>query len=162
MPFVWNTRLNTQIKDIDEQHRRIVDYINELEQANLSGDREKIGDAIDGVIDYTQSHFAFEENLLEEAGYRFVKPHKKVHDLFIRRIDSYAKRHQAGEEVGEELYTLLCNWLLTHIQHDDADYASTVRENLEEALLGQKKESNWFSRFLRNGGGVAQARQTSQ
>jgi len=152
MPFVWNARLNTNIKVIDEQHRRIVDYINELEKANLTGDRQMISEAIAGVTDYTQSHFAFEESLLEEAEYRYLKPHKKVHELFIRRIDSYAERHVKGENVGEELYNLLSNWLVNHIQHDDADYVSTVKESVEVAIRKRQKEGNWFSRFLRGKG----------
>ncbi|KXU34469.1 hypothetical protein AXE65_07310 [Ventosimonas gracilis] len=152
MPFVWNNRLNTNIRVIDEQHRRIVDYINALEQANLTADRQMIAEAIAGVTDYTQSHFAFEESLLEEAGYRFIKPHKKVHELFIRRIDSYAERHNKGENVGGELYNLLSTWLINHIQHDDADYVASVKDKVEGALIRRQKEGNWFTRFLRGKG----------
>jgi len=152
MPFVWNARLNTNIRVIDEQHRRIVDYINALEQANLTADRQMIAEAIAGVTDYTQSHFAFEESLLEEADYRFLKPHKKVHELFIRRIDSYAERHNKGENVGEELYNLLSTWLVNHIQHDDADYVASVKDRVEGVISRRQKEGNWFSRFLRGKG----------
>jgi len=152
MPFVWNARLNTNIKVIDEQHRRIVDYINALEQANLTGNRQMIAEAIVGVTDYTQSHFSFEESLLEEAGYRFAKPHKKVHDLFIRRLNEYALRHNQGEHVGEELYSLLSNWLVNHIQHDDADYVASVKENVEGVINKRQKQANWFTRFLRGKG----------
>jgi len=151
MPFVWNAQLNTNIKEIDEQHRKIVDYINVLERANQKADRQMIAEAMAGVIDYTQSHFAFEESLLEEAGYRFVKPHKKVHELFIRRINSYVERHNKGENVGEELYKLLSTWLVNHIQHDDADYVASVKVNVEGVISKRKKQANWFTRFLRGG-----------
>jgi len=146
MPFVWNAFLNTSIKVIDEQHQRIVVYINELEQANLSGNRDKIGKAINGVIDYTQSHFSYEESLLEKAGYRYIKSHKMVHDLFISRINRYAERHQKGEDVGKELFSLLSSWLINHIQHDDASYVSAVKPVLQQ--MEQKPQPEAANSFI--------------
>ncbi len=49
------------------------------------------------------SHFAFEESLQEEAGYAFCKPHKRVHELFVRKVSEYVERHRLGDEIGEEL-----------------------------------------------------------
>ena len=34
LPIAWNSELDTGIDVIDQQHRRIVDYINALEAAN--------------------------------------------------------------------------------------------------------------------------------
>jgi len=40
-------------------------------------DKESVRRVLDDLIDYTMSHFAFEESLQEEAGYKYAKPHKK-------------------------------------------------------------------------------------
>lgn len=69
--------LDTGIAEIDRQHRRIVDYINRLYELRSSPDREGLGDVIGEMIDYTVSHFVFEESLIESAGYMFAGPHKR-------------------------------------------------------------------------------------
>ena len=70
---------NTGIDVIDDQHKRILDYINQIDQ---NTDRHHTKQILDDIIDYTQSHFTFEESLQEEAGYKYRVPHKRVHDLF--------------------------------------------------------------------------------
>ncbi len=127
MPIIWEARLDTGIDVIDAQHRRIVDYINDLELAKAKGDRRLVTDVIEQLIDYTQSHFGFEEAMLEEAGYKFLKPHKKVHELFIKRVTDFTMRAAKGEEIADELHSMLCKWLLNHIANEDRDYAEAVR-----------------------------------
>ncbi len=77
----WASEYNTGIDVIDEQHKRILDYINEIDDVKDDEDRRRIKDVLDNIIDYTQSHFTFEESLQEEADYKYRVPHKRVHDL---------------------------------------------------------------------------------
>lgn len=82
----WVPEYNTGIDVIDDQHRRILDYINEIDAIDVNTDRERVKQILENIIDYTQSHFTFEESLQEEAGYKYRVPHKRVHDLFIKKI----------------------------------------------------------------------------
>lgn len=34
--------------------------------------REKVGEVIDQMVDYTLTHFAFEEEMMEKAGYKIL------------------------------------------------------------------------------------------
>ncbi|WP_217999572.1 bacteriohemerythrin [Thauera butanivorans] len=151
MPFIWSSDLDTGIDVIDQHHRRIADYINALEIANASGNRAEVGRTLDDLVDYTVSHFAFEESLQEEAGYAFCKPHKRVHELFVRRVNEYVERHRLGEDIGAELYKLLSTWLVNHIKRDDADYVAAVRTNMLGIIAEkrERKDTGWFSRFFR-------------
>ncbi|WP_245896155.1 hemerythrin domain-containing protein [Ottowia oryzae] len=63
----WVPELDTGIAEIDTQHRRIVDYINKLRDLRESHDRQGLSDVIAEMVDYTMSHFAFEEALIENA-----------------------------------------------------------------------------------------------
>lgn len=150
MPIAWNPELDTGIDVIDQQHRRIVDYINALEAANAGGDRAAVGRTLDDLVDYTISHFAFEESLQEEAGYAYSKPHKKVHELFVRRVDEYVERHRLGDDVGGELLKLLASWLVNHIRRDDADYVGAVKTNMIGIIAEkrEKQDTGWFRRFF--------------
>lgn len=135
MPIVWDQRLDTGIEVIDAQHRRIVEYINDLEVAKLQHDKRLVTDVIEQLIDYTQSHFGFEESMLEEAGYKFLKPHRKVHELFIKRVTEFTMRAAKGEEIADELHSMLTKWLLNHIANEDRDYAVVVKQ-----MVGEPKD----------------------
>lgn len=152
MPIYWTNDLNTGIDVIDHQHRQIVDYINQIEAANIAKDKTKIKEVVSACVDYTLSHFAFEESLQEEAGYKYCKPHKKVHDLFTRKVAEYQERVNMGDDIGEELYGMLSRWLINHIKRDDADYVAAVKANMVNIIKEKetKQETKgWFARFFR-------------
>mgnify|MGYP001241859005 FL=1 len=128
MPIVWDSKLDTGIEVIDSQHKRIVEYINDLEIAKTKADKRLVTDVIEQLIDYTQSHFGFEEAMLEEAGYKFLKPHRKVHELFIKRVTEFTMRAAKGEEIADELHMMLSKWLINHIASEDRDYADAVKK----------------------------------
>ncbi|MDO4725492.1 MAG: bacteriohemerythrin, partial [Comamonadaceae bacterium] len=107
----WTPDMNTGIAEIDRQHRRIVEYINMLHEVRQTHDRQRLGEVIAEMVDYTISHFAFEEALIEEAGYVFSGPHKKVHELFTRKVTQMQRRFDSGEDVSEELHGMLSRWL---------------------------------------------------
>lgn len=148
MAIVWTPDMNTGIDVIDKQHSRIVDYINELEEAIAQHDDPAIGHVLEACVDYTLSHFAFEESLQEEAGYKYCKPHKKVHEMFASRIDEYKARYLLGEDIAPELHTLLQRWLVTHIKQDDADYVAAVKASVAAEAAPKSEGRRWFRRLF--------------
>ena len=147
--LIWTKDLNTGIDVIDSRHKRIVKYINDLHDAHRLNDRKAIGEVIEATIDYTLSHFGFEETLMEDAGYPYVRPHKKIHELFIRRISEYQQRFHNDEDITDELYQLLGRWLFNHIRHDDAGYVKAVKSNMNK-LTSDKSDGGWLSRSIRS------------
>lgn len=135
----WMPDLDTGIKEIDVQHRRIFEYINTLHELLETHDRAQLGEVIAETVDYTISHFAFEEALMESAGYMFSGPHKRVHDLFTRRVAEMQKRFNAGEDVTEELHDLLSRWLFNHIRNEDHGYIEAVQAYMDERNRLQAK-----------------------
>lgn len=144
--FEWTEDLETGIDIIDEQHKRIVQYINNLYDASHGGNPKVVGEVIDELVDYTISHFAFEESLMEKADYAFLEPHKKVHELFVKKVNQFVERHAKGEDVSGELLRMLQRWLLNHIKHEDADYSAVVKRSM--ALMKKEDTRSWLSRFF--------------
>ncbi len=137
----WTDDLNTNIKVIDNQHRRIVDYINQVYEAQEKDSKEMVDEVISDLVDYTVSHFSFEESLMEQAKYPFLGPHKKVHELFIRRVTQLVERNNAGEDVTDELLIMLRKWLINHIKSEDQDYIDVVFRNINNVeLTGERKK----------------------
>jgi len=124
----WTEDLNTGIQVIDNQHQRIVEYINTLDDVSRIPDREVVGKVVGDLIDYTYSHFAFEEALMEEAGYEYLSIHQNTHNSFCERIDQFRKRFDDGEDIAESLAELLRAWLINHIMSDDESYAALVKD----------------------------------
>ncbi|HRF54207.1 MAG TPA: bacteriohemerythrin [Aquimonas sp.] len=149
MTIAWNAALHTGIDVIDQQHQRIVDYINRLEALLHSHDEESLSDILAEVVDYTLSHLAFEESLMEEAGYPLLKPHRAVHEHFTHRVQTYAHRFRCGEDIGAELYGMLSTWLVHHIQRDDMAYVKDVTHYLHHNRQQNASEHGWLARTLK-------------
>ena len=143
--LVWQAELETGIDVIDQQHQRIVALINQLGEAE---DREGLATVLEELVDYTLSHFAFEEELLEESGYSFGPAHKRVHDMFVRRVGEYRMRFEAGEDIAAELKGMLARWLFNHIRGDDKAYAEQVKRHLNQ-FARDHQEGSWLGRTLK-------------
>lgn len=148
MPRIeWTDELCIGIPVIDGQHRRIVNYINELHDAGETAPASVTGRIIDDLIDYTYSHFAFEESLMEEAGYDALPIHIKTHRAFREQVDALKARHQNGENTAAELCQLLQNWLIHHILNDDNSYAGLVKQKLPR--IENQHESSWIGNAIK-------------
>jgi len=144
----WSNELDTGIEIIDKQHRRIIDLINELQGAHESGDPKVIDHVLGELVDYTLSQFSFEEELQEKANYPFYKAHKRVHEIFTKRVAEFQQRANGGENVAPELLAMLKIWLVNHIKGDDKDYVEAVVNSLGIELKRPEK-SGWLSASLK-------------
>jgi hemerythrin len=157
--LIWSKNLSVGIDVIDKQHMRIVSYINDLDDAmRLSSDpraRARIESILRSAIEYTESHFGFEEAMLEDVNYPFLKAHKKIHELFVRRMLDYQRRLSEGENITLELHETLTRWLVNHIKSEDMDYSRWIaKPDLQASAQTaqtkeQLKEPGWLSARLK-------------
>lgn len=121
--LIWTDNLNTGIPVIDTQHKRIVDYINKLYCAlSNKADKAAVRDVIDELLDYTLTHFAFEEGMLDEYDYAQLAAHKGLHEQFAAQVRELRDRFDSSEDTSVELNNLMVTWLFNHILHEDAKY----------------------------------------
>jgi len=144
--IVWSDDLATGINVIDCQHKRIVHYINQLTDAKRLDAPEIVGEVLLELIDYTLSHFAFEESLMDDAGYSAAAIHKRTHNAFREKIQDYQKRHKSGEDVSDALFQLLNVWLMNHIAEDDDSYVPVVKENI--IGINSAEKENWLKKKI--------------
>lgn len=130
--MIWNPQFETGIPEIDTQHKRIVVLVNQMREAKLNKDMDAVASVITEMVDYTISHFAFEEVLMEDSGYRFLRAHKRVHELFTQRIPEFQARFAAGEDITEELHNMLSHWLDNHIRGEDQGYVKAIKAYMEQ------------------------------
>lgn len=131
MNIVWTPDYEIGIEVIDNQHRRIVEYINEVYAVREQQEaRERLAEVLFDLVDYTMSHFAFEEALMDEAGYPDLALHRLTHDTFSRQIQTFKSRFENGEDIAEDLANMLQRWLLEHIVTDDVSYSEVVKQKI--------------------------------
>jgi hemerythrin len=138
--WTWDPVLLIGVDTIDTQHRRIVDYINELHIAHLEKNQNKVSQVLAGLVDYTLTHFAFEEGLMVIVDYPVTDAHKKAHARFTARVHNYKKQHEAGQDVTMPLMSELKLWLTNHIKNEDKHYAPYVQKVFDDG---------WMSRLVR-------------
>ena len=100
----WTSDLDTGIAEIDNQHRRIVDYINRLNELRHTHDRAGLSDAIGEMVDYTMSHFALSRwlfNHIRNEDHGYVDSAKAY--LRMTAGGQQSEREQLKAEVLREL-----------------------------------------------------------
>ena len=140
----WSDELSVGVDVIDKQHQRIIEYVNKLHD-NVH-DRAILKDVLEDTIEYTESHFGFEEEMMAEANYPYLRAHKRIHDLFIRRVARYKERFDAGEDIAEELHDTLVRWLVTHIKSEDANYGPALIKKF--GATWKKAKKGFWSRLF--------------
>lgn len=126
----WGPKYHIGLKSIDNQHKILVDLMNELYEAFGSHKNKKIiKRVLKELLDYTIYHFGNEENMFEKYGYKESENHEEQHQKFIQRIEQFKKDFEKGNAVlSFDLIDFLKKWLLNHILKIDVKYVSYLKE----------------------------------
>jgi hemerythrin-like metal-binding protein len=131
MPLItWGPKLEIGIGIIDSQHRRLVDLINQLDEAITAGrGSDVVAETLKGLIDYTHTHFRTEQELLKEHNYEDYALHCREHRIFTDQIEIYRDRLDAGSlRISSDVMGYMRGWLLTHIGSSDRAYLRTLKD----------------------------------
>lgn len=128
--ITWDDQTFTvYVPEMDAQHRRLVDLVNELYSAKLAGkSRQALGRVLDSLVDYTKTHFADEEKLQRDVGFPESDSHKKVHENLMSQVGKFYNEFKAGRQaISDEVMGFLMDWLVNHIQKDDRKYGRHIQ-----------------------------------
>lgn len=117
--FAWNRRYETGLDIVDEQHKRLVELLNELGKLYAAkASTEEVLRVFDALAAYTVYHFQTEEGLMAEMavseGHR--QSHLAAHANFINQVGK-ARSLLSQDETQSlaQLLTFLTRWLVDHI-----------------------------------------------
>jgi len=128
--IVWGPRYSIGLKLIDDQHKVLIDLINELYDAFGSNkDKKIIKRVLKELLDYTIYHFGNEEKMFKEFGYKEIGNHEEQHEKFIHKIEQFKNDFEKGSSIlAFDLIDFLKNWLLNHILKIDVKYVPLFKE----------------------------------
>ncbi len=126
----WKDEYSVGIDSIDQQHKKLLNLINQLQTAvDYSTGEEFEREALDELVDYTKTHFTYEEGLMEQNDYPDFEPHKAQHVEMIKKVEEVlAEYDKDPESAMSNAVEYLKDWLIKHINGTDKQYSSFLIE----------------------------------
>ncbi|GEM_PF-664291 len=142
--FKWDDSFSVGIPEIDRQHRILVDMINDLsKQAADERSLYLMKRILQGLVDYTVSHFSYEEGMLARQGYEKLDAHKEKHKRLIAQVVDFQSRLDNNEEhIMVDLLDFLNEWLAKHIKGADKRYGAALAAKKARAEAEKVQQSD--------------------
>lgn len=129
--ITWKDEYATGVAKIDEEHKRLVEMIND---AHAGADNLPDGKAAKVVIsemrEYASSHFKTEEELMERYGYPDKEEHLRAHEAFLKKVESSESEFASDSFVpaAVKVVSYLADWLVNHILKTDIKFGRFLKE----------------------------------
>ena len=122
----WKSEYSVGIDSIDKQHRKLVNLINQLSTAvKYSTGEEFEREALDELVNYTKTHFTYEEGVMEQNGYPDFEAHKAQHVKMISKVEEVLAEYEGDPDTAmSNAADFLKEWLINHINGTDKEYSS--------------------------------------
>lgn len=128
----WDSDLDLGIDAIDQQHKKIATYLNDLAEAiETKRTNTVIKNVVENLVKYTYTHLEHEEKLFLEMGQDQFKDHIAEHNKFRKQIDAMHEKISGTEDntkPAKELYDILLKWLFGHIKVTDKKYVGLFKQ----------------------------------
>ena len=127
----WTDSLSVEVKQIDGQHQRIIDYINTIhedikKQVPMRDIRQHLGDMAAFVV----GHFATEEKYMRQFHYKLYDEHHAIHEDLLAKVRMYVELANSEESVNLiKVQAFLTDWLINHILGEDKKYVGFMHEH---------------------------------
>lgn len=139
VPLQWRPQLAVGVEAIDEDHRQLIDLINQVQAIFAKGGT--VGEltlALEALYNYTQRHFAREEAVMKKSGFPELADHVQAHHELIDRLNNLTEKvllahsrsataRDLPKAEQQALMRLLRQWLISHVIQKDLrlrDYLS--------------------------------------
>lgn len=138
--LTWSDEYATGIEIIDEQHKRLFAYFEEIQQCIAANDEHRVEEICRNLIEYAITHNTFEETLMEKAGYPMLEQHHQIHEAFKKRAYGYLTQIKEGAvkmKIARTIRTDIGLWLINHIKREDQHYVPYVKSDLDKGFVGR-------------------------
>jgi len=137
--IVWDESLSVGIPEVDEDHRRFIGLINDLNQAIVArAEKAEVGRRLFALIADAKAHFDHEERLFREHDYPEAERHAEIHSNLLAQLGPAMVIFESSpwSRVWVEKGLLIKDLLVEHLLEEDMRYREFLSEqmNLPDAV----------------------------
>ena len=133
----WKEVYSTGVKEIDDDHKRLFDILNGLEESIINLRHEDISNLSSTLADYSSKHFSHE--MIEMINHNYPKElidqHKKEHDSFLNGVYELESKSMSLS-FGMMMHTpnFLKDWVIGHLLGSDKEFAEFLKNEVKTSI----------------------------
>lgn len=127
----WEGKYSVGVTEIDGQHKRMFETINQLiGVVSVNPTEETLAPIIKALVEYKEFHFATEEKYFKEFNYEGAEEHIGAHRQFEEKLQYLREKYKNDAiSLTYELVDFLEDWLLDHLMTKDQEYVECFRSH---------------------------------
>jgi hemerythrin-like metal-binding protein len=129
--FEWADDMVIDEGPIDEDHKKLVDLVNELHTATSEGrGQDVIEKVMTELISYTKEHLRREDQIMASHNFPNLERHKVGHAHFTEKLNALQRQFEGGSiTVASQLSAVLRDWLSLHIRRSDKEIKAIFQKD---------------------------------
>jgi hemerythrin len=126
----WTENLALAATDLDDDHRGLLDKLNQLLTAISSRDDTRLLMAASTLRVAAEEHFATEEAEMRELQYPDMDQHCESHRRLLEGLSGLQVTLHAAEKFGSTMgpFAFLERWFVAHLTNDDKKFADFLAQ----------------------------------
>ena len=130
MTIKWDEINSVNVKEIDQQHQKLVAVINNFFTVGGNG-KEALQKVVVELIEYANYHLSFEEDLFDKFHYEKSAEHKKQHQFYRDQVAEFQKEIENGDYqlIFTTMSKFLKEWWIFHINNSDFEYSDCFNKH---------------------------------
>ncbi len=135
MPSIqWDLTMSTGVDAIDNQHKQLITWLNDLLAAMSQGrGRSEIQAVLAKLGGYAVTHFGYEEDCMTKYKCPVAAQNAAAHQDFIATFNSLGEEYErngASAHLVVRVESELMRWLVNHIKRTDTQLLPCVKSQL--------------------------------
>ena len=136
--FCWDKKYETGIDNIDRQHQKLVDLLNQYSHTlSVNSELPAIEQSLKLLTDYVIYHFRDEEKALHDSALSEKEKglHLREHMMFTYKVATLTEDNDLNDrEFAEDLHQFLYQWMSSHFLTADMKLAQAIKNSQPEIL----------------------------
>lgn len=117
------------IPQVDEQHGRLVEMLNNLNEViEEKWDESEVFKIVDDFVAYTHYHFGDEEKLMREEAYPHLEEHAQIHRAFVQQVEKTIVQYSGTKFLRFKFFQIGMNILMNHIETEDYKFSQFLKD----------------------------------
>ncbi len=120
----WNDRLLTGVERLDDDHKKVLEIMRELQKTIQNQDYDRSSTLFDALLEAGAAHFEYEEAFLAKAHYPYIEEHIQFHHDLVQKVKAVRAMCNDAEKRDdlEENFQIMAQFLIDDVIAGDQQF----------------------------------------